>query len=235
MIKFFRNIRRQFLSQNRFSKYFLYVVGEIVLVVVGILIALQVNNWNESLKTAVEAQEYIKSFSEENNLNKNNLIAALEFSRSKKNGIDTLKYILVKKKYSDIRIKPLISSMMSLANFRPSKTTMENITASGKFDLIKDIELRKTIINTYNAYKTTATVEGLISDYVSMYITPFLFNNVRFSDFSSIKSDFTQDPLFENIVIGYEVLLNQQISGYERNLEKLNLLNEQLSTINNSN
>ena len=71
MIKFFRNIRRQFLSQNRFSKYFLYVVGEIVLVVVGILIALQVNNWNESLKTAVEAQEYIKSFSEENNLNKN--------------------------------------------------------------------------------------------------------------------------------------------------------------------
>jgi hypothetical protein len=125
--------------------------------------------------------------------------------------------------------------MMSLTNFRPSKTTMENITASGKFDLIKDIELRKTIINTYNAYKTTATVEGLISDYVSMYITPFLFNNVRFSDFSSIKSDFTQDPLFENIVIGYEVLLNQQISGYERNLEKLNLLNEQLSTINNSN
>jgi hypothetical protein len=55
-----------------------------MLVDVGILIALQVNNWNESLKTAVEAQEYIKSFNEEYNLNKNNLIAALEFSRSKK-------------------------------------------------------------------------------------------------------------------------------------------------------
>ena len=101
--------------------------------------------------------------------------------------------------------------------------------------LIKDIDLRTTIINTYNAYKTTATIEGLISEYVNAYITPFFFNNVRFSDFSSIKSDFTRDPIFENMVIGYEILLNQQISGYERNLDKLNLLNEQLSIFNNSN
>ena len=47
MIKFFRKIRQRLLSQNRFSRYFVYAVGEILLVVIGILIALQVNNWNE--------------------------------------------------------------------------------------------------------------------------------------------------------------------------------------------
>lgn len=47
MIKFFRKIRQQLLTENKFSKYLLYAIGEIILVVIGILIALQINNWNE--------------------------------------------------------------------------------------------------------------------------------------------------------------------------------------------
>ncbi|MCA0154269.1 hypothetical protein [Winogradskyella vincentii] len=46
MIKFFRNIRKQLLTENKTGKYFKYAIGEIVLVVIGILIALQINNWN---------------------------------------------------------------------------------------------------------------------------------------------------------------------------------------------
>ncbi len=48
MIKFFRRIRQRLLTENKFSKYILYAIGEILLVVIGILIALQVNNWNEN-------------------------------------------------------------------------------------------------------------------------------------------------------------------------------------------
>ena len=47
MLKFFRRIRQRLLSESKFSKYLLYAIGEILLVVVGILIALQINNWNE--------------------------------------------------------------------------------------------------------------------------------------------------------------------------------------------
>jgi hypothetical protein len=50
MIKFFRKIRQRLLSDGKFSKYLLYAIGEIVLVVIGILIALQINNWNEARK-----------------------------------------------------------------------------------------------------------------------------------------------------------------------------------------
>lgn len=48
MIKFFRKIRLRLLTENKFSKYLLYAIGEIALVMIGILIALQVNNWNQS-------------------------------------------------------------------------------------------------------------------------------------------------------------------------------------------
>lgn len=50
MIHFFRNARKQLYTANKFSKYLVYAVGEIVSVVIGILIALQINNWNERQK-----------------------------------------------------------------------------------------------------------------------------------------------------------------------------------------
>jgi len=50
MIKLFRNIRQTLIMENKTSKYLKYAIGEIVLVVIGILIALQINNWNENNK-----------------------------------------------------------------------------------------------------------------------------------------------------------------------------------------
>ena len=53
MITFFRKIRQNMIKANSFSKYMLYALGEIILVVIGILIALQINNWNEKRKALV--------------------------------------------------------------------------------------------------------------------------------------------------------------------------------------
>jgi len=60
MIKFFRKIRHKLLTENKFSKYLLYAIGEIILVVIGILIALQVNNFNENQKLESIKQNYFK-------------------------------------------------------------------------------------------------------------------------------------------------------------------------------
>ena len=59
MIKFLEKIRHKLLIENKFSKYLLYAIGEIILVVIGILIALQIKNWNEENKERrVEKQRY---------------------------------------------------------------------------------------------------------------------------------------------------------------------------------
>ena len=68
MIKFFRQIRQRLLTENppagregKFSKYLLYAIGEIILVVIGILIALQINNWNELRKTHLQDLEFLNN------------------------------------------------------------------------------------------------------------------------------------------------------------------------------
>jgi hypothetical protein len=64
MIKFFRKIRQKLLAESKFSKYLIYAIGEIVLVVVGILIALQINNWNENNKNEILISTYKKGLIE---------------------------------------------------------------------------------------------------------------------------------------------------------------------------
>lgn len=73
MIKFFRKIRQNLLSEGKTGKYLKYAIGEIILVVIGILIALSINNWNEREKLKVEEVKFLKNF-------KQSLIADIEFN-----------------------------------------------------------------------------------------------------------------------------------------------------------
>lgn len=78
MIKFFRRIRQQLLTENKFSKYMLYAIGEILLVVIGILIALHINNRNEESKEQTQIKMYLGSLIE----TLNDDISYLEYTQS---------------------------------------------------------------------------------------------------------------------------------------------------------
>ena len=65
MFRFFRQLRQSFLSENRVGRYLLYAVGEILLVVIGIVIALQIDNWNEERKVRIEEQVLLRQLKED--------------------------------------------------------------------------------------------------------------------------------------------------------------------------
>ena len=65
MIPFFRKIRKKLADNNQFFKYSRYAIGEIVLVVIGILIALQINNWNEDRKNKLQENKILYNLKDE--------------------------------------------------------------------------------------------------------------------------------------------------------------------------
>jgi len=79
MIKFFRHIRQPLVIENRFSKYLLYAIGEIILVVIGILIALQINNNNEANKERIKEPHYLKNIKTDLLLNNANIKMVLSW------------------------------------------------------------------------------------------------------------------------------------------------------------
>jgi len=87
MIKLFRKIRYNLMEQNKTGKYLKYAIGEIILVVIGILIALSINNWNENRKEKIIEKEIIVGIHGTVKANHHNLIEGLERWQSTTNAL----------------------------------------------------------------------------------------------------------------------------------------------------
>ncbi|WP_107037772.1 DUF6090 family protein [Brumimicrobium mesophilum] len=90
MIKFFRKNRQKTLTENRFGKYLVYATGEIILVVIGILIALYINNWNQNRADQHLEEGYISSLIEDAKTDLSNFDNAISANEERMSNLDTL-------------------------------------------------------------------------------------------------------------------------------------------------
>lgn len=147
MIKFFRRIRQQLLTENKFNKYLLYAIGEIILVVLGILIALQLNQNAENRATNNTKHEYYTQLLEDLNKDKqfaNEIIKLFEKDRKEYNT-----YLEI---YSETDVSPsqVYNHLMTLnINSTPlsfNSNTIESLRSSGEIILIP-LGIRNKLIN----------------------------------------------------------------------------------------
>ena len=150
MIKFFRQIRRQLLSEGKTGKYLKYAIGEIVLVVIGILIALQINNWNEQRKESNLELEMLKGLS--NDLANNKVKISNKISR------DSLiitgnQHLLTLLKDTNSTFDDSLQFSFGNINrydvFFPQAMAYESLKSKG-FHTIKNDSLRTNIIELYD-------------------------------------------------------------------------------------
>ena len=147
MIKFFRKIRQNLLIENKTGKYLKYAIGEIVLVVIGILIALQINNWNENQKLESRAQDYYTQLLDDLN---NDIISTQsiikEFSNQQK---EYNKYISSydKKGLTPIKAYEQVSKLALIYSPITFNTnTIESLQNSGDIGLIPS-HIRNKLMN----------------------------------------------------------------------------------------
>jgi hypothetical protein len=147
MLKFFRRIRQNLLLQGKTSRYFKYAIGEIVLVMIGILLALQVNNWNEQRKLNNEEQYLLEDLLSEFNINLKNLKDNMLINQNnKKATIDLLDLIQQKKVKEDPnKLDSLFMVVFSYGSFNTTSGVLNEIINSGKLRVIKDATLRNNL------------------------------------------------------------------------------------------
>jgi len=149
MLHFFRKIRHDLIANSKFYKYFKYAIGEIILVVIGILIALQINNWNERRKLQEESRQIA------NNLNSefmNNRIVLRERIDRLENANEYIRTVLSyitkgEKELGQSNMDSLISKSRSYGNYNPSNSTIQELISSGKLDLVGDYELKNNLFS----------------------------------------------------------------------------------------
>ncbi len=146
MLTIFRKIRKSLLGKNRFTAYILYAIGEIILVVIGILIALQVNNWNTEKALDRKQQAFVRQLRADLTQTDVELEELIEFFlvRAKASQRVTFSYW---------RRTPLLdtalinfSTPMSNRRYNPTLGTARSLINSGNIDIIPSDSLRKSII-----------------------------------------------------------------------------------------
>jgi hypothetical protein len=142
MIKFFRRIRQDLIMENRIGKYFKYAIGEIILVVIGILIALQINNWNSAQKDIDKEQQILMSLKEEFKQNIKELSFDHKVNLGCINAISTLLNFDHKVDFETRTIDSLMGQASNFSTFDARLGVINDISSSGNLELIRDSELR---------------------------------------------------------------------------------------------
>jgi len=170
MFRFFRRIRQRLLSENKTVKYFGYALGEIVLVVIGILIALGIDNWNEERKNDVFEREILVQISENLKKDQQNLNTIISNARR---AVECSEKILALERGTPPpdSLKYWLGSIVQFDRFQPLTNAYEVLKSKG-LDLVSNKELR-FLMGTYyddQAYIVSNANEDLKQTFVDDWI-----------------------------------------------------------------
>ncbi|MEM9050967.1 MAG: DUF6090 family protein [Bacteroidota bacterium] len=147
MIKFFRTIRQRLLAENRFSRYLLYAIGEIVLVVVGILLALQINTSSQNSQNRAKEIKYLESFKHDLESDIVELERVIEKSTRVSQRADSLLMYLTSAEIDfSIKYDRYVFSLTGFTIYLSQEGTVQDIIGSGNLNLITNDSVRLKLV-----------------------------------------------------------------------------------------
>ena len=245
MMKFFRKIRQNLLSEGKVGKYIKYAIGEIFLVVIGILIALQINNWNIDRQSQRKEQAYLKEI--RNNLLQDSLKleTVLRFNENKQKIVEEMLQIFADSLTNEERFRIFNKNANDFTFFElfdPVRIAINNMLSAESIDLIRNKELREALSKYYNyAYldgvqQRIAVLNRRIVDehYPKFFTKEFVSDWIGISSNMPPVSDLdvaTDYQLMAELFGIKMVILNQNeliVNTKKRNKELIALLNSDL-------
>lgn len=169
MIKIFRKTRQRLLAENKFRKYLVYAIGEIILVVIGILIALQINNWNESRKNDLLLKQYEQSLIRELRTDLIRLKSLDSVNSAKKMAIQNyFDYYNSENSETEELLKKMNTLDVSKRAFYTTAYTIEDLITTGNLTLFPESK-RVAILKLKNVHEQYSYYESSSIQDVALY------------------------------------------------------------------
>ncbi len=178
MIRFFRSIRQKLLSENKFTKYLFYAIGEIILVVIGILIALQINNYSEQQKERKQERILLTNLANDVAQDILQIENNTELSRERLQRLDSLVQLL--RAPDSVNTSRFVRQSYEFVfdqYFKSNSGIFDEAVSSGKMSYVQNESLRQSIFNYYRNAKETYT-DGTTRQITDEFITPLLVEHV---------------------------------------------------------
>ena len=190
MINFFRSIRHKLADENQFLKYSRYAIGEIILVVIGILIALQINNQNEERKTRTKELVYLRNIKADFELNKASIE---EFMKAREDCIESSEVLIDlfegKRELNLNEFNYHAIMVMVWFPFHPQDNTYQELMNSGNLALISNKSIKDGLQNMQSSFKAIAFIEGEMQQDYESYLYDIYFS---IADLNASMENFDQ-------------------------------------------
>lgn len=158
------------MEKNKTGKYLKYAIGEIILVVIGILIALQVNNWNQSNNEKILEKEYLSRLLQDLDFDIKSFRTTIRLDSSK---VENAKLLLQKFKQAEIWTKDDLANtyreFVINVNLNAQRVTIDEIKSSGRITLIRNKDLRLHMMTYYANLEKTLSVSSKNNDHAHVW------------------------------------------------------------------
>lgn len=241
MIKFFRHIRKSLIEKNQMRKYFKYAIGEILLVVIGIVIALQFNNWNQARLTKIKTNNYLEALVKEidkNTSSLENYIQRVHYDIEE--CANSLRLLNLPEAVSqpDSIIRKAMDTR-PIYKFVLSKSTFNDLINAGILEYVTDAKLKDRILSIESHVEGCYEVSKKAVDTWDVFHMPYLMKNKNVTDnWDSINGVALYKTPFklkrEAFVHSYEYsnilgLRMNSMGNYEKQLKSTKLIFTELS------
>ena len=176
MINIFKGNRKSFLKEGKIGKYLKYAIGEICLVMIGILLAIQVNNWNQKTQLKKEEIATLKSMQDAIAINLEELTFALNAQIYRNQSLQAILLAEVEKK-SLSSLDSLITANVQNHTFDPSTGVYNALINSGKIELISNDSLKSRISKLFDWVSDYQETEDEVTIYTQAHLETYFIEN----------------------------------------------------------
>lgn len=176
MFLFLRKIRQKLLAKNKLSTYLVYAIGEIILVVIGILIALQIDNWNQEKQLKKEEVKSLKSLHESIKINITEFETIFNAQILRNKSLQEVLFIGVSNQ-TNVYLDSLIILNVRNHTFDPSTGIYNAMINSGKIELIANDSLKNRISKLYDLVKDYQESEDEVTEYTKEHLEKYFIDN----------------------------------------------------------
>jgi len=227
MIKIFRKLRRQLINEGKTSNYLKYAIGEIILVVVGILIALQINNWNHNRIEKIAKNKFYENFKGELAEDKIVLHGNIKYNVD---DIEKLKYGI---QIIEINDRKSVDTLgyISMTLLRYSDAYLPNnlyntLLSSGEIKLVNNTKIIKGIRKLEETYLHINKMEDIHRDVVLNKGFVLLTKNLKFNNSEIQHRNGLFAFEFQNLLHVYVRIMNEKDEIYKRALDEIQAISE---------
>lgn len=248
MIKFFRKIRYDLMETGKTGKYFKYAIGEIVLVVIGILIALSINNWNEHKKNLAKKEMLLIALQTEFTSNLAQMKKVLFHDERVAKGTKKLLQLDAKNsiEVTNDSLSKWLRRSSTRWTFNPLNGALRSGISSGEIHLIQNDSLVNLLFG-WQDFVADAREDEERAVTALIAANPMIQKHIRYVDYKNIyffdseKSEFTsdfqslfRDPMFEDYLGERHLSITEAIGALmrvrEKNILILKIIANELAT-----